>query len=89
MNDKEVLIRIIDAKNDYPIRTDRTSIPSEVHKMYDYMANTEWIYLSIEKPLDEGYSSVYDDTEAEVTDVSVTPGGHGFLFTINVYVKVI
>lgn len=89
MNEKEVLIRIIDAKHDYPIRTEWTSIPSEVLKMYHYMVEKEDLYLTFPKPLDEGYAnSKYDEFDASVTHVEVNPGGYGNAFCINVYVKV-
>ena len=89
MNEKEVLVRIIDAKHDYVIRTEWTSIPSEVLKMYHYMAEKDGLYLAFPAPLDEGYAKPeYDNLNASVKDVEVNPGGYGNAFCINVYVEV-
>ena len=89
MNEKEVLVRIVDIKNDYMIRATYTSIPVEMLKMYHYMKNTEDLFLHLDPPLDEEYyDTKYDNIDCEVTDVEVVPGGQGFLNCINVYVKV-
>lgn len=89
MNEKEVLVRIIDAKHDYPIRTEWTSIPSEVLRMYHYMMGKDDLYLTFPKPCDEGYTNPkYDDFSGKVIDVEINPGGYGNLFCINVYVEV-
>ncbi len=89
MNEKEVLVRIIDAKHDYPIRIEWTSIPSEVLKMYHYMEGKDGLYLTFSEPFDEGYANTkYDGHEASVKYVEVNPGGNGDAFCINVYVEV-
>ncbi len=90
MNEKEVLVHIIDIENDTVIRADYTSIPSEMLKMYHYMMDKDGLYLYLDEPID---GKIYDDkyicADLEVKDVSVTPAGDGYLNCINVYVKVI
>ena len=90
MNEKEVLIRIVDSKNDRMIRATYTSIPSQMLKMYHYMKDKEGLFLHLDASEDEGYYDTrYDDVDCEVTDVEVVPGGQEFLNCINVYIKVL
>ena len=90
MNEKEVLIRIVDIKDEYMIRAEYTSIPAEMLKMYHYMKGKDGLYIHLENSDDEGYHDTkYNDVDCEVTDVEVVPGGQDFLNCINVYVKVL
>ena len=90
MNEKEVLVRIIDCKNDFMIRAEYTSIPSEMLKMYHYMKDKEGLYIRLkDNNEDEKYHVEYDDVIAAVKDVEVTPGGDDWLNCIDVFVEVI
>ena len=88
MNEKEVLIRIIDIKNDYMIRAEYTSIPAEILKMYHYMKDKDGLYIHLENS-DTENNSRYDNIEASVEEVEVIPGGNEWLNCINVYVKIL
>ena len=88
MNEKEVLIRIIDIKNDYMIRAEYTSIPVEMLKMYHYMKDKDDLYIHLENS-DTENNSKYDNVEASVKEVEVIPGGNEWLNCINVYVKIL
>lgn len=87
MNEKEVLIRIVDIKNNHMIRAEYTSIPSEMLKMYHYMKEKDGLYIYL-KDSDGEVNSEYNDVNAIVKDVEVTPGGDGWINCINVYVEV-
>ena len=90
MNEKEVLVRIIDCKNDVMIRAEYTSIPSEMLKMYHYMKDKEGLFIRLEDHNeDEKYRAEYDNKIAYVKDVEVIPGGDYWLNCINVFVEVI
>jgi len=90
MNEKEVLIRIIDEKNSYMIRAEYTSIPSEMLKMYHYMKDKDGLYIRLkDNNEDEKYHAEYDDVIASVKDVEVVPGGDNWLSCIDVYVEVV
>lgn len=88
MNEKEVLVRIIDIKNEYPIRAEYTSIPAEILKMYHYMKNKDGLYIHLENS-DEENNPKYDNVEATVKEVEVVPGGNEWLNCINVYVEIL
>lgn len=86
MNEKEVLVRIIDYENDHMIRAGYTSIPAEMLKMYHYLKDNNNISLSIENI--EPKNNKYDNAEAHVVDITVVPGDGEWLHSINVYVEV-
>ena len=88
MNEKEVLVRIVDIKNDYMIRATYTSIPVEMLKMYHYMKDKDGLYIHLENS-DTENNSKYDNVEASVEEVEVIPGGNEWLNCINVYVKIL
>lgn len=88
MNEKEVLVRIVDVKNSYMIRAEYTSIPSEMLKMYHYMKGKDGLYLRL-KDHNEEVNSKYDDVTAIVRDVEVTPGGDCWLNCIDIFVEII
>lgn len=89
MNEKEVLVRILDcSKNNYMIRAEYTSIPSEMLKMYHYMKDKDGLYIRL-KDDNEEINSKYDNVIVMVRDVEVTPGGDGWINSIDVYVEVI
>ena len=88
MNEKEVLVRIMDVKNDYMIRAEYTSIPSEMLKMYHYMKEKDGLYIRLEDHNEE-VNSNYDNVIAIVKDVEVTPGGDGWLNCIDIFVEII
>ena len=87
MNEKEVLVRIVDVEKDYPIRADWTSIPSEILKMYHYMKDKDGLYLRLEDSNE--VNSEYNNVVAEVKDIEVIPGGDGWINSINVFVEII
>lgn len=89
MNEKEVLVRILDcSKNNYMIRAEYTSIPSEMLKMYHYMKDKDGLYIRL-KDDNEEINSGYNDVIAMVRDVEVIPGGDALINCIDVYVEVI
>ena len=88
MNEKEVLVRIIDCKDDYMIRAEYTSIPSEILKMYHYMKDKEGLYIRLESH-DEEENTKYDNVFASVKDIEIIPGGDTWMNCINVIVEVI
>ena len=86
MNEKEVLIRIVDIKGNHMIRAEYTSIPSEMLKMYHYMKNKDGLYLRLECSEDKYYDARYDDVNASVEDIEIVPGGDTWMNCIDVYV---
>ena len=88
MNEKEVLVRIIDCKDDFMIRAEYTSIPSEMLKMYHYMKDKEGLYIRLEN-CDEKKNTKYDNVFASVRDIEIIPGGDTWMNCINVIVEVI
>lgn len=90
MNEKEILVRIVDIKNNHMIRAEYTSIPSEILKMYHYMKDKDGLYIRLkDNNEDEKYREEYDDVIAMVKEIEVNPGGDGWLSCIDIYVEVI
>ena len=65
MNEKEVLVRIIDCKDDFMIRAEYTSIPSEMLKMYHYMKDKEGLYIRLENCDEKMILTPLAETEIE------------------------
>lgn len=87
MNEKEVLVRLVDIKNDMMIRAYYTSTPVEHLKMYDYFRERENYSIHISENLKDSEDK-YNNTDAFVKDIDINFGGEGCITCINIYVEV-